>query len=1180
MTTTASPAVEHENGAIVAVPDATLVDLVLDQARRRPDALAVRQWDRRVSYGELCAKATALAARLAELGVGPETRVGVHHRRDPDLVVALLGILLAGGAYVPLDPAQPRERLRTMVADAGISVMVADAPEAVADCQVVLLDGLRPAAAFPCPAIPDNAAYVLYTSGTTGRPKGVVMPHRSVVSLVTTFGPATGAGDGSVTLAFAALSFDVSVLDLFAALANGGAIALTGDADRTDPVRLQRFAEAHRPTRANLPVALLGLLAPERLPSLRFLLTGAEAPNPAEVPRWAGPAEGPHRTFLNLYGPTETCVNVTEFVAAGEWTRPLPIGRPQPNHRVHVVDHQLRRVPPGTPGELLVGGVGVARGYLGDPALTAARFIPDPFGDVPGARLYRTGDLVTWLPDGQLMFLGRTDRQVKIRGVRVEIGELETTLGAHPSTGHCVVDGVDGGHGLELVAYVTPGTEPPDALALRRHCADRLPAAMVPARVHVLESLPLTASGKVDLAALRTVTTNQATTESGNGAAAAPARGSVEQTLAALWRDLLGGAPEGATDFFSSGGHSLTAMRLVAALRAQLDRDVAVEDVLAGRTFAGIVARVTAAPVISGADGWHGTAPALSAAQRRLWFLDRVAPGSSAYNIAMAERLHGPVDIVALRTALRAVATRQEVLRWRIPDTDGVPRVEIDPPGDVGLTVFDIRHLPVNSRDDALAERLAAAARVPFNLAIGPLWRVVLYRLGPVEHVLAVTAHHAVFDGWSQDLLYRDLAEAYATASAGRPAELAPLRGTFADYVAWREDRRLRRADGDLDWWVAHLRTTPTTVDIPADRPRPAEQTFGGAAVRRDLDHETTAAVERLGGDLGATGSAVLLAALSLVLRRITGRTELVVGTPAVDRRHLDFLDMIGFFVEVVPLRVTVADDVTFAGQVAAVWDELLAALAHPEAPLDRIVDALGAGGTTDRNPVVQVLFNMFNFMAPRLELEGLVAEPVPVAVPGSPFDLTVYAVTRDGRIGIDVVYNPDLFDADRMATFADAYVAVLSSLVAEPATVLRSVTVPDEQRLATPGYEPEKRVAPDEAGTDDPEPRTDTERAIAQVWCEVLGLPSVPATIQFFRVGGTSMALPAVQQALRRRLGKTPALVELFRYPTVRALAAHLDGTADGLDSAVRERAARRGAARRNRSHRRQSTIDPGGDQ
>ncbi len=633
-------------------------------------------------------------------------------------------------------------------------------------------------------------------------------------------------------------------------------------------------------------------------------------------------------------------------------------------------------------------------------------------------------------------------------------------------------------------------------------------------------------------------------------------------------------------DFFGCGGHSVTAMRFVAALRDQLGKDVAVEDVLAGRTLAGIAARVAAAPAIDGADTWHGTAPALSPAQRRLWFLDRYAPDATAYNIAMAERLHGEIDVVALRSALGAVAARQEVLRWRIPDTDGVPRAEVDPPGDARLTVFDVTHLPAASRDDALADRLAAAARVPFDLATGPLWRVELYRLAEREHVLAFTAHHTVFDGWSQDLLYRDLAEAYAAARGGGTAALAPLRATFADYVAWRQDRQRRRAERDLAWWVDHLRDAPTTVDLPADRPRPTEQTFRGASVRRDLDHDTTAAVERLGADLGATGSAVLLAALSVVLRRVTGHHELVVGTPAVDRRHLDFLDMIGFFVEVVPLRVAVADDVTFADQVAVVRNELLDALAHPEAPLDRIVDALGAGGATDRNPIAQVMFNMFNFTAPRLDLTGVRAEPVPVGVPGSPFDLTVYGLTRDGRIGIDLVYNPDLFDAERMASFADAYLAVLRHVVTDPAAVLGEVPLPDERRLATPGHDTPAPVVVPDAVADDPVPRTDTERTIAQVWCEVLAVPSVSAVSQFFQVGGTSMALPAVQEGLRRRLGSAPALVELFRYPTVRALAAHLDGTAGAVDSAVRDRAARRGAARRSRSHRRPSTRDHGGDQ
>ncbi|WP_216207564.1 non-ribosomal peptide synthetase [Amycolatopsis aidingensis] len=1178
-------------GAEVEYPESTIGELVRAWIEHTPDAVAVRQWETRLSYAELGRAANALAVRLAELGVGPETRVGIAHGRGPGLVTAVLGVLLAGGAYLPLDPTLPRRRLLDMLADAGAELVLADAAGEAA------LEGAgrrllrvpepprEPVAPHPCPALPGNAAYVLYTSGSTGRPKGVVVGHRSVVSLASAFGPATAAGPGSVTLAFAAISFDVSVSDLLVPLACGGTVALAGEPERADVASLQRFAEAHAPTRGSIPVALLPLLDPERLPSLRTLLTGSEAPGPEQVLRWTGSADQPRRTFTNLYGPTETCVQVTAFRAEGSWDRPLPIGRPLPNHRVYVVDERLRPVPAGGEGELLVGGAGLARGYLGQPGLTASRFVPDPVGGAPGERVYRTGDLVRWQPDGTLLFLGRADRQVKIRGQRVEIGEIEAVLRAHESVGHCVVDAAPGPRGPELVAFVVPAPEAtaPGPDALREHCRLRLPGAMVP-RIRVLDALPLNASGKVDLARLHRMTARPASRQ--GPAAATP----VERAVAAHWRALLGGdgEPGLADDFFAGGGHSVTAMRLVAALRTELRRDIAVEDVLAGRTLAGIAGRVAAAAELTGPDGWYGTPPRLSPAQRRLWLLDRYAPDTAAYNIAMAERLHGPLDPAALRAALRAVATRQEVLRWRIPAAAGVPYAAVDPPGEPPLAVTDLTGLPEPARETALADRLAAAARVPFDLAGGPLWRVQLYVLGEREHVLAITAHHTVFDGWSQDLVYRDLAAAYAQACERGTAALDPLPAGFADYVAWREQRRQRRAEEDLAWWVRHLRDVPATLNLPADRPRPAEQTFRGAAAHRRLDRRTSAAVNALGARLGATASAVLMAALGLVLRRITGQREFVVGTPAVDRRHADFQDMVGFFVEIIPLRVEVTEETPFTEQVTAMRDELLTALAHPEISLEELVGALGAGGAADRNPVAQVMFNMFNFTAPQLRLPGLRAEPVPVGVPGSPFDLTVYGQERDGRIGIDLVYNPDLFTADRMEALLAGYLAVLRALVSTPDAAIGSVELPGERRLATPAATaspapPAAAVSRTAASSPAPGgagPETATERAIAEVWCAVLGLPEVGATESFFEVGGSSMAAAEVQDRLRDRLGVAVRLVELFRFPTVRTLAAHVDGAGSTTGAAALDRAARRSAARRTRARHRPQASDQGGIQ
>jgi mycobactin peptide synthetase MbtE len=1150
-----------------AYPDRRLPDLVADHARRRPAAVAVAQWDARLTYAELLGAASALAGALRERGAGPEVLVGVSADRTPALVTGLLGVLLSGAGYVPLDPSLPPARLREMAGDAGLREVVCDRTGAdrLAGSGLALVPipggtaGDAVAGAVPAEAVAEAVAYVMFTSGSTGRPKGVVVPHAALTEFVTSMAAEAGVDERSRVLGFASIGFDASVIDILMPLAAGGTVALAGSGDRADPDRLQRFCREHQVDAAFLPPAVLPLLDPERLPDLRTLLTGSEAPGPEQVARWSTGG----RRFLNLFGPTETTVLVSWFEADGRWDRPLPIGRPAPNHRVYVVDDALREVAPGQPGELLAGGAGLARGYLGSPGRTADRFVPDPFSAIPGARLYRTGDLVRWRSDGTLQFLGRADRQVKVRGQRVEVGEVEAVLRGHPGVRHAAVVAAPGPGGTELVAFVTPGAGP-GAAEVRGYCADRLPAAMVPARVIAVDDLPLGSSGKVDLDRLAALAGAR---PHGGPPYEAPATGE-ERQLAQLWTDLLGPDPVGRDDdFFDRGGHSITAMRLVAAVRARLGRDLSIEDIMAGRTLRAIAARFAAAPPLDGTPPVRGRPPALSPAQQRLWFLDRYSPeGAAAYNIGLAERLTGPLDVPALHRALAAVALRHEVLRWRITAVDGEPRAVADPAGPVPLPVQDLGARPPHEREEELAARLAADAEHRFDLGAEPLWRTRLYRLGPHDHVLGIVAHHAVFDGWSQALLYRDLATAYASARAGRPAQLPALPATYGDYVAWRAERHVARGRQDLAWWTSHLEGAPTVLELPADRARPPEQTFTAGQAGLELDPDASAALQRLARDAGATPSAALLAALSILVARLTGRDDLLIGAPTVDRRHPDFEDMVGFFIDIAPLRLRPQGRAGFAEHVRRARDELVAALAHPEAPLDRIVRAFGLGGQLARNPLVQVLFNMFNFTAPRLEVPGLTTRTVPVAVPGSPFDLTVYGEQRGGRLRMDLVYNADLYRPDRMATVLEALRQVVLQGLADPERPVATYALPVTPPISA-GDVPRARVRPVPAGTE--QPATPTEQAVAAIWSEVLGRPAVGATVSFFDAGGSSLAVVAVQQRLVRLTGRALRVVDLFRYPTVRSLAAHLDGSGDAPQAAV-DRAAQRGAARRDRARRR----------
>ncbi|MFI5911646.1 amino acid adenylation domain-containing protein [Dactylosporangium sp. NPDC051541] len=986
-----------------------LHQLVLAQAARTPDALAIRQWDRRVTYRQLAAAALAHARALRAAGVGPEARVAVCGRRTPDMIAAILGVLAAGGAYVPLDPAHPRARLLDVLDDAGIAVALTDDAGAAALAgagrrllPVVPRAGAAGAAAEHVDGA--RAAYVLYTSGSTGRPKGVVVSHAGVAAFVTATGRAFGTGAACRGIGFAAFGFDVSVLDVFVPLAHGGSVQLVPDDDRIDPARLQAFLEAHRVTWGAVAPALLGLLDPDRLPDLTDIISAGEPAGPEQVARWSAP---PRRRFHNWYGPTETTVCVVGAELTGDWDRPLPIGAALAGCTAHVLDERMRPCPPGTPGELHIGGVQVARGYLGRPAHTAERFVPDPFSAKPGSRLYRTGDRVLVEADGRIGFLGRLDRQVKVRGQRVELGEVETVVRACPGVRQAVVDVTPDG---ELVACLAPATGP-DQATLAEHCRRRLPGYMVPTRVVRLPALPLTAAGKVDVAALRA-----AADATGGRAPATP----VERAVAARWERVLqrGGASLD-DDFAGSGGHSLRAMQLVAALRAELGRDIAVEDVLTARTLGALAKRVEAAATLDGPPPVPaGQPPALTPAQRRMWFVERLAGAvaTPVHNIALAHLLPAPVDAAALDRALRAVQERHAALRWRVLDVDGVP-TPIEGPPSVALSIVD-------GQPDTEGEWLEAQSSTPFNLATGPLWRAALRRRPDGRAALALTFHHLVFDGWSQDVFLRDLAAAYA----GEPFTPPAVAATFADYVAWR--RGQARA-GDADWWIGHLTGAPTALDLPRDRPRPPVQTFRGAVHRASVGPGPAAAVRRLAGDLDTTPDTVLLTVFALLLRRLTGAADLLVGVPYADRGHAAFAHVVGACLDVLPVRFRVDDTAGFAAHVAAARDELAAVTGHAGIALERVIDGLRAGRDLSRGGLVQVLFNMYGFAEPPAPVPGATA--LPAGLPGSLFDLTLYAGEQGDGYALQAVYNPDLFDAERIDALVTSYTRLLDGLLAAP---------------------------------------------------------------------------------------------------------------------------------------------------
>jgi amino acid adenylation domain-containing protein len=1039
------------------VPDLAVHELFLVQARRDPEAIAVRQWSKRLSYGKLAAIATGLARSLLAAGMAPGDRVGICMRRFPLLPASEIGVLLAHGTFVPLDPDQPAQRLRTIVEDAAIDIALVDSEGERILSEVVgrLINAGSPGAAAASRGDgelgrvdADDLAYIMYTSGSTGRPKGVMVSHGNLTAFTTAANQSLGGPFNYRQAAFAAIGFDVAVYEFFTPLICGASIQIVPEAERADANRLQRFLEVHQTTRVFLPPVLTPLLDPERLPYLREVIVGGEACDPRQVERWAAPGL---RKFYNWYGPTEATVAVLGIELDGSWDRPLPLGRPLPGSSVYILDADGQICPPGVAGELFLGGRQVTRGYVSSPQNEADRYVPDPFTDsVPraGVRrvLYRTGDLAVWDEAGVVAFLGRADRQVKIHGQRVEPGEIEAVLSGHPRVVQAVIDIT----GSAVRAYVTP-SDAPSSDELRGYCAARLPKHMVPVSVIAMAEMPLTVNAKVDFATLRRMDESAAGGKSAALAMPGQPRTELEQVVAREWAALFGTADAGADeDFFLEGGDSLAAMRLASALRRRTGRAVTAEDIFAGRTLGGIATRAGSAATVVGAELPRGSAPALSSAQLRLWFIEQLAPGTSVHNIVLAEHISGRLEAAALARAFEYVVRRQTALRWRLRPGDGLPLVTVSKPATITIPVRDLSSVAPAAREAQVAAFLDEEARTPVNLTGGPLWRIGLLRVAHDEHVLVITLHHIIFDGWSQAILYRELGQAYeheiTGISAGQP-DAAEV--TFADYTAWTLELAKRMGSTDAAWWKRHLAGAPTVLDLPRDRPRPAVVTFSGARRTATVGAALTAAVMTLAAAEGTTPGVVLLSAFSVLLCRLTSESEQIVGVPLADRGQAAIEDLVGFFIRTLPLRLRVDHHAAFTEHVQRCKAELAAARQHADAPLERIIEQLAVGRDLTRNPLYQVMFNVYNFPEAQLELPGLLVRPGQAGIPGSLVDLTLYVIRQGDDLRIDAVYNSDLYDGPRIQALLDSYMRLLLELVGTPRrSVGESSARPERTRL------------------------------------------------------------------------------------------------------------------------------------
>ncbi|QZH61159.1 non-ribosomal peptide synthase/polyketide synthase [Mycolicibacterium farcinogenes] len=1036
------------------VVGASIPELFGAQVDRAPEAVAVRFEGRSWTYRELDEASNRLACLLIDHGVGPGGYVALLLHRCARAIVSILAVLKTGAAYLPIDPAHPKQRLQFMLADCGplVAITTAGLAERFDGCDLMVIDvddpriDGQPSTPLAC-AAPDDVAYVIYTSGTTGLPKGVAVTHRNVTRLFDGLDVGVRMGPEQVWSACSSLAFDYSVWEIWGALLHGGRLVVVPEQVTRSPQELHSLVVDEHVTVLSQTPSAVGMLSPAGLEAVT-LMVAAEACPVEVVDRWA-----PGRVMLNGCGPTETTVYATVSAPLRAGGSVVPIGLPVPGAALFVLDRFLRPVPVGVVGELYVAGRGVGVGYVRRVGLTASRFVACPFGGF-GSRMYRTGDLVSWGADGQLRYGGRADEQVKIRGYRIELGEIESALAGIEGVAQAVVIPREDRPGdKRLVGYVTENrseTVYPDEL--RANLGRRLPAYMVPAAVVVLDALPLTVNGKLDKHAL------PAPDYAGTSHYRAPAT-AVEEVLAGIFAEVLGLDRVGVDDsFFDLGGDSLSAMRLVAALNTALDTELAVRTLFDAPTVATLAPRVDA-----GAGGREPLIPQqrpavipLSYAQQRLWFLNRFEGGAATYNMPIAFRINGALDVDALGAALDDVITRHESLRTVFVEADGVPSQRVLPAHEGmwrrgGPVVVS---LPADGCEDAVAAELVALAGYRFDLSAEPPVRARIWNIGADRYVLGIIFHHIAFDGWSMAPMVRDVAEAYAARHGGGAPDWSPLPVQYADYTLWQRDYLGDLADADsritgqLAYWRRELADLPEVVSLPTDLPRPPVPSYRGESVELCIGPELWAGLKAVATEHHATASMVLQALAAVVLYRAGVGDDVALGTAIAGRMDAALNDLVGFFVNSWVLRVAMSPGLRFSEVLAEVRQKALDAYANQDVPFELLVEQLNPARSTSHHPLFQVAMVFQNNVLPEVSLDGAEIEPVSVLTRTAKFDLDfdVREVSSDGgpmAAGV-LTYATDLFERSSIERLVGWFDRVVAAVVSDPSVVVGEVGLLD----------------------------------------------------------------------------------------------------------------------------------------
>ncbi len=1116
--------------------DLRLHVLLQAQAARSPQAVALRHGGDELSYAQLWARAHRLAHALRARGVQRGTRVGLCLPRDADMLPALLAVLVAGAGYVPLDPGFPAARLRDMAEDAQLALLLTKAECAEAlpwprehslwlDADVDEIERhpeTPPGADTRRDATGDSLAYMIYTSGSTGKPKGVMLPHKAVVNFLLAVAKRPGLAPGDCLLAVTTLSFDIAVLELLFPLSVGATVVLASREQAADGFALRALLEESGANAMQATPSTWRLLFGAGwggTPGLKALVGGEPLPVDlaAQLRRSCG-------SVWNMYGPTETTVWSTCWELPGDGT-PMAIGTPLANTQVWILDSRGGLCPIGVPGEIHIGGASVALGYWQREQLTAERFLPNTFADGDGNRMYRTGDRGRWRNDGLLEHLGRLDFQVKLRGFRIELGDVESHLADHPQVAQALAmvrEDVPGD--ARLVAYVVARdpASPPATGDLREHLKQGLPAYMIPQHVVPLPALPLLPNGKIDRKQLPSPLAAHAVPAVRRRLPQTATQKMVAQTMEQVLR-LPGLALD--DDFFALGGHSLVAAQLAARLREHTGLDVQMRTVFDAPTIEGLTrwidthagdASAQVGNIARRADPQR--APA-TLQQGRIWFLEQLNPGLPTFNTPSAHRLRGPLDAQALERAINAMVARQESLRTVIVEEDGVPVQRVFPELQVRLgAVQDLSSLPPAQREVELMARLQARTAEVFDLSESPLFKIGLYRMSEQYHVLFFMPHHIIWDGWSFDLIYDELAALYPACAEHRSIDLPPLAVGYGDYASWQQQwlqsDELRR---QLAYWQAQLTPLPAPLNLPRDHPRPKMMSGGGNTHWFRYDAAWFETLQAFARARDATPFMLLLSAFATLLWQQSGQTDLIIGTPVRGRPSVELERVMGFFVNALPLRIRVDPEKPFVDLLRQVRTVVLDAFAAQDAPLEQMVQFASVARDASRSPIYQSFFSYQDVRQRNQHWGPLEQENLGIYQPAAVEDVRLWFMALNDGVTGGLTYNTDIFEAPRVAGWMERYSLLLDEAMTHPLVALQAL--PSVQAVgastlaeATAPMQLEANVSATPAPG--APPQTESERLLAGIWAELLGTADIQTADNFFDLGGHSLL---VMEALSR---------------------------------------------------------------